>query len=407
MDISDHLLELRLLIEELCCDLCRSEHSREHGEKPEEVEIHREVALGEARGFADIFVTPKTQPPYFVEVKFGYADDDVFNSLTRKYGGAVAKQFAMAKRVVLVLDRAARDGFDEVVERCRESLGPNIALEAWDEAAFSRLVGKHFGVTIGQIVPDALRVARSAVDDAKGEYAFGTGPDGKYHHDPLKSQLLWHFGPWRLRQLRDAESFDIHDIFAPREYPNVAILLADLCSFSSYVRDTIDPEIIRHNLTAFYSRARYEILNNGGMLYQFVGDEVIGFFGIPNQPKGYIEAAYRTARFLAAVGRSVAEEWQKHIDRVQPKAGIHIGMSLGSVQSLPLRPFSRTHCGFIADSINIAARLMSEGTADEIVVTNSFYKQLSEASRSEFAPLEPVDARNVGKIRAWKTRVEL
>jgi hypothetical protein len=47
------------------------------------------------------------------------------------------------------------------------------------------------------------------------------------------------------------------------------VLLADLCSFSSYIRDTGDAEVVRESLTAFYSKARYQIINNGGMLYQF------------------------------------------------------------------------------------------------------------------------------------------
>ena len=55
----------------------------------------------------------------------------------------------------------------------------------------------------------------------------------------------------------------------------------------------------------------------------------------------------------------------------------------------------------IQDAIDAAA------TWDEIVVTNSLYKRLEETSRKEFAPLEPVDAKNVGQIRAWKTKVQL
>jgi adenylate cyclase len=45
------------------------------------------------------------------------------------------------------------------------------------------------------------------------------------------------------------------------------VLLADLCSFSSYVRDTADETIVRESLTAFYSKARYQIINSGGMLF--------------------------------------------------------------------------------------------------------------------------------------------
>jgi len=64
-----NLGEFRLLLEELCCDLCRFEHTLHDGLAPEAVRIGREYWLS-AGAFADIRVAP--QPPYFVEVKYGY-----------------------------------------------------------------------------------------------------------------------------------------------------------------------------------------------------------------------------------------------------------------------------------------------------------------------------------------------
>jgi hypothetical protein len=61
------------------------------------------------------------------------------------------------------------------------------------------------------------------------------------------------------------------------------------------------------------------------MLYQFVGDEVIGIFGLPDHAPGYLEAAYETAHALCAIGRSVAHEWQRQIDREQSPVGLHAG----------------------------------------------------------------------------------
>jgi hypothetical protein len=77
--------------------------------------------------------------------------------------------------------------------------------------------------------------------------------------------------------------------------------------------------------------------------------------------------------------------------------------TLGDLHPLSLRPFSRTHLGFIGDCINVAARLMSHATADEIIVSNSFYQRLSESSRADFCHNEPVEAKNVGRIKAWKS----
>ena len=56
---------------------------------------------------------------------------------------------------------------------------------------------------------------------------------------------------------------------------------------------------------------------------------------------------------------------------------------------LSLRPFSRTHIGFIGDCINVAARLMSHAIVDEIIVSNAFYQRLSEAARADFRGRNP------------------
>jgi class 3 adenylate cyclase len=116
-----------------------------------------------------------------------------------------------------------------------------------------------------------------------------------------------------------------------------------LCSFSTYVRDTHDGELIRNTLTSFYSKARYEVLNHGGMIYQFVGDEIIGIFGLPDAESKYVEHALDCARALVDIGNSVSHRWQLSLDRVQNSGGVHIGIALGDLNLLPLRPFSRRH----------------------------------------------------------------
>src|SRR5260370_7557695 len=114
---------------------------------------------------------------------------------------------------------------------------------------------------------------------------------------------------------------------------------------------------MRDCLTSFYSKARYQILNSGGMVHQFVGDEVFALFGIPDHRAGYLQDALETAQALLSTGLSVSNHWQRHIDRAQAATGLHIGMALGDVQIVALRPFSRTHIGAIEDPIHLPTPL--------------------------------------------------
>ncbi len=394
--------EYRLLLEELCCDLCRFEHVTRDGLAPEAIRIDREYWLGSPGAFADIRVAPAGQSPYFVEVKYGYSQDRLVRHLARKYAAPTSRNAAAASKVVLVVDRLSRTDWDNLERDVRSQLAHGLELEIWDERRLLALLAERFNVSSPAMTTDNLLDVRQAIDRAKGFHAFGGSSFGEYEHDPLKADLLWHFGFWRIKQLRSTGRSTPRDILPPGPYPAVAVLLADLCSFSSYVRDTSDAEIVRESLTAFYSKARYQIINNGGMLYQFAGDEVLGLFGIPDHPDGFTDAVLDTARALCRIGESVSQHWQRRIDRVQTAAGLHVGIALGDLQIVSLRPFSRLHIGAIGDCINVASRLLTLAGPGEIVLSNAFHQQLDEHNQARCAEIEPVDGRNVGRIRAWK-----
>ena len=161
-----------------------------------------EVAVGLGEAFADIRVRPRGGESYFVEVKYGYADDAVVSSLRRKYGHA-DEVVARASRVVLVVDRIGREDWDELVRAAAAALNARLTLEVWDEARFAAAMRTHFDVELGEIDAEGLLDVRQAIDRAKGFYAFGGESLHTYEHDALKAQLLWHFNFWRLRQIRE------------------------------------------------------------------------------------------------------------------------------------------------------------------------------------------------------------
>jgi adenylate cyclase len=219
--------------------------------------------------------------------------------------------------------------------------------------------------------------------------------------------LLWHFSSWELGRLHRERDLAPADILKQSVYEDVVIVMADLCSFSSYVRDTRDPRQIRRRLSEFYSLARHAVLNAGGMLYQFVGDEVVALFGIYEPAPSAASKTLRCIRSLFNAGNAVSHAWQRNLDRLQPSRGVHIGIAAGHLNVLPLRPFSHSHIGFIGDGLNMAARLMMQAASSQVVVSNGFYSLLDTANQALFEEIEPIDAKNVGRIRAFRTTQDL
>ena len=393
--MEDPASELRLFLQGVCCDYLLFHHLDE-GLAPEAIRIRQEVALGEGV-FADVEVRAGAAAPYFVEVKSGYPRARLLESIRRKYGKPAAATDGAA-RVVVAVDAEALGDRGALERELREAVRPGLELELWDERHLRGRLGARFGVALGGLGEDELLELRRAVDHAKGAHAFGD----EFSNDALQAALLWHLAFWRVRRLREAGRALPRSILPPGRCPDVVVLMADLCSYSSYVRDTRDDAVSRRALTAFASMSRHRIINDGGMLYQFAGDSVVGLFGVPETTAGYIGQALASARGLFDIGASVALEWQRHIDQVQSAAGVHVSIALGDLQLISLRPLSRTHMGVVGDSINLAARLNAVAGCDELVVSNTFYQRLPDGLRAEFRELAPVEAKNIGRIRAWK-----
>ncbi len=388
--------ELRVFLEGVVCDLCRFRHALDDGVPPSEIQIHPEVRLGPG-AFADIRIAAGDLPPYFVEVDYGYSRERIVESMRRKYGRRSPASEA-AGRVILIVEAASVPELSALETELRDILAPGLGLELWDDRQLLTVIRKTFGLDLAALAGDRLLELGQAIERAKAMEAFGTAAAV----DPLQSTLLWHLAYWRLGQLREAGCVDARAVLPPGLYAGVVVLMADLCAYSSYVRDTRDDRVIRESLTAFASKTRYRIVNDGGMLYQFLGDTVIGFFGIPSRGADDASRALACAHGLLDVGASVAEQWQRQIDRVQPAAGVHVAMAIGDVQMLSMRPFSRAHIGAVAEAINLAARLIDISGPGEIVISNTLYHALPGVEQAAFTDLDPIEAKNIGRVRAWK-----
>ncbi len=388
--------ELRIFLESVICDLCRLRHASQDGIAPGATRIHQEVRLSPGV-FADIRVAAGARPPYFVEVDMGRSRASIAESVRRKFGRRTPASEG-ASRVVVVVDRALAAASPSLETELAGLLAPGLALEIWDDAHLAGLIRETFGFELERFSEAELLDLRQAIDRAKAAHAFGASTE----IDPLRSTLLWHFAYWRLAELREAGCSDPRDFLPPQRYSKVVVVMADLCAYSSYVRDTRDDRVIQESLTAFASKTRYRIINDGGMLYQFVGDSVVGFFGIPTSSAHDVSKALACAGGLVDIGAAIAEQWQRQIDQAQPAAGVHVAMALGEVQVLSLRPFSRTHMGAVADAMNLCARLNAVSGPGEIVVSNLLHQALPDAERAAFTELDPVEAKNIGRVKAWR-----
>ncbi|HEY6959344.1 MAG TPA: adenylate/guanylate cyclase domain-containing protein [Candidatus Limnocylindria bacterium] len=397
-------MKQRLFLEEICSDILRCLHPRDLATPGRDIRIDHEWNLGSGTEFADIRVRPSDADPYFVEIKVGYTNGEVVRRLADKFSSEDGRRGG-AQKVVVVLDMRGRRERDELVRAIRSAIARSLDVELWDEDALDALTQRFFGVRLPPLDdPSAVAPFRMAVDEAKARWAFGERSVATDR--PLRDALLWRFGVSQLKELRGANAAkglpETAESLVPMgHYERAIVLMADMSSFSSFVRDTPDEEITRASLTSFYAKSREQIIDSGGMFYQFVGDEVSAIFGVPNARPGYVHDALRAARALLEILRSVTTHWQRRIDRVQAHCAAHIGMAMGDLDLVALRPFDVARFGAFGDSLNIAARLLHVAAADEIIISNVLRQELDGlAYDCELRP--ETEIKNLGVVRSWR-----
>src|ERR1700757_4726130 len=86
--------------------------------------------------------------------------------------------------------------------------------------------------------------------------------------------------------------------FVAEERKVVSVLFCDLVGFTA-ASETADPEDVDRMLTAYAGMARVRIESHGGVVEKFIGDALVGVFGVPaaheDDPERAVRAGLRIA----------------------------------------------------------------------------------------------------------------
>ena len=165
-------------------------------------------------------------------------------------------------------------------------------------------------------------------------------------------------------------------------------LFCDLVGFTA-ASEGADPEDVDQMLTAYFAMARSQIEAHGGVVEKFIGDAVLGVFGVPAAHEDDPERAVRAAL------RIVTEA-----ERLPGLAGapvrLRVGINTGeALVRLGVVPGSGER--FLAgDAINTASRIQSAAPEMGIAVGQATY----EATKGVFDYEELRSSDSEGQGRA-------
>jgi class 3 adenylate cyclase len=173
----------------------------------------------------------------------------------------------------------------------------------------------------------------------------------------------------------------------------VTALFCDLVG-STGLGERTDPENLRALLERYYAVMRTALERHGGKVEKFIGDAVVGFFGIPtireDDAVRAVRAAFDMHRALVEINPELSERWGIEL-------AVRIGVNTGEV--LVSGPADHT----VGDAVNVAARLQQAAGAGEVLVGETTWRLVRQWVAGE--PLPPLELKGKAQsVAAWRIR---
>ncbi len=154
---------------------------------------------------------------------------------------------------------------------------------------------------------------------------------------------------------------------------DTSLFFCDLRGFTS-MSATLEAPDVRGMLNAFYELLTEIILNHGGTVLKFVGDEVFAVFGAPlpveNHPQVALECAMEIQRR--------APELDAELSYLGiPPMQFGIGMNSGEVVAAHVGGGKRRQYDIVGDTVNLASRLCGQAGKGEIVIPETMRDRLT------------------------------
>ena len=173
---------------------------------------------------------------------------------------------------------------------------------------------------------------------------------------------------------------------AEGERRQATLVFSDLSGYTA-MNERLDPEEVESLMRRLKAQANEIVTRHGGIINQFVGDEVVALFGVASAHEDDPVRAVHAAQELHSAVRATSPEVEQ---RVGQPLRMHTGINTGLVLAQARDSRDGTY-GITGDTINTCARLAAIAGADVILVGPDTQRLIAPYFETE--PLEPVELK--------------
>ncbi len=215
--------------------------------------------------------------------------------------------------------------------------------------------------------------------------------DGLIERDLIRDT----FGKYVAKEVRD-------EVLSGRtpldgEKKDVTVLFSDLRDFTPMTEQN-DPKLVVKIMNAYFKEMAEAVQEQGGLVLQFIGDEIYAVFGAPISRQDHSARAFRAGlemrRRLTGLNKQFEERgWPG----LRHGIGIHTGEALAANIGSP----NRLSYLLVGDTINLASRLQSltKEVGTDMIISATTHAHLSPDERNAIPlkRLQNVSVKGKGK----------
>src|SRR5215467_6797023 len=165
------------------------------------------------------------------------------------------------------------------------------------------------------------------------------------------------------------------------ERRSATILFSDVSGYTA-MNEKLDPEEVEGIMRRIKQRAVEIVERNGGIVNQFVGDEVLALHGIAEAHEDDPLRAVQSAMELHALARELSPEVERRIGQpLRMHTGIHTGLIVTNS-----RDTRDGRYGITGEAVITGVRLKTEARPDEILVSSETQKLIDPYYETEPLP---------------------
>jgi adenylate cyclase len=145
-------------------------------------------------------------------------------------------------------------------------------------------------------------------------------------------------------------------------------------------------------LTEYFTEMVDILFEHGGTLDKFMGDAIMALWGAPIAHEDDADRAMSCALDQLQALEKMNAKWK---EKGRPELKIGIGINFGEVFAGNIGSNRRLEYTVIGDAVNVAKRLCDSAGANEVLVSEPFYKTLKKPPKVE--TLEPIQVKGKTK----------